>query len=129
MYAKEYLIKEKFSIEKLMMQLDKDQLENLEEKFLEHTGGITLEEFCRLMRECTPHKEPEKYDLIYGLIKLFKEIDINGDERLEWTEFTQYIIDEVMQNSSQIKVNGKEQKTDPFEGDKFNRYTQSQFRY
>jgi hypothetical protein len=37
---------------------------------------------------------------VYGLNKLFAEIDINGDEHMEWSEFTQYIIDAVIQNPS-----------------------------
>jgi hypothetical protein len=36
------------------------------------------------------HKEDsnEKYELVNGLIKLFQDIDINGDRRMEWSEFT-----------------------------------------
>ena len=41
----------------------------------------------------------EKYDLINGLCRLFAEIDINGDNHMEWTEFTQFIIDAVMETS------------------------------
>ena len=36
-------------------------------------------------------------DLVYGLAKLFNDIDINGDEHMEWSEFTQYIIDSVLE--------------------------------
>ena len=38
----------------------------------------------------------DKYDFVNGLIKLFHDIDINGDEEMEWKEFTQYIIDAVI---------------------------------
>ena len=34
---------------------------------------------------------------MYGLAKLFSDIDINGDEHMEWSEFTQYIIDSVLE--------------------------------
>ena len=47
----------------------------------------------------------EECDLVHGLSKLFSEIDINGDKRMEWSEFTQYVIDAVMQNT--IKKNSK----------------------
>ena len=35
----------------------------------------------------------EEVDLIFGIIKLFKDIDINGDGTMEWEEFTQYLIE------------------------------------
>jgi WD40 repeat protein len=35
-------------------------------------------------------------NLVYGLYKLFLEIDFNGDEKMQWEEFTQFIIDSVM---------------------------------
>ncbi len=57
------------------------------------------------MKAVVNHSEEDKFDLIYGLQSLFAEIDINGDEHMEWTEFTQYIIDAVIQNPS-LKGNG-----------------------
>jgi hypothetical protein len=33
--------------------------------------------------------------LLYGIFKLFSEIDINGDQQMEWSEFMQYMIDAV----------------------------------
>ena len=79
-----YVIMEKFATEKIMMNLDRDLLENLEEAFSEHPKGILLPNFIWLMKTHIPHKEHEKYDLVHGLCKLFKEIDINGDEHMEW---------------------------------------------
>ena len=43
--------------------------------------------------------EEEKYELIHGALKLFAEVDINGDHHMEWDEFMQYIIDAVMETS------------------------------
>jgi hypothetical protein len=37
--------------------------------------------------------------LVHGALKLFSEIDINGDAHMEWSEFMQYIIDAVVENS------------------------------
>ena len=31
--------------------------------------------------------------LVKNLIELFKQIDVNGDEQLEWEEFTGHIIE------------------------------------
>ena len=47
--------------------------------------------------EC--ENEEEKYELVHGALKLFSEIDINGDAHMEWSEFMQYIIDAVLENS------------------------------
>jgi len=46
--------------------------------------------------ECS---DDEKYELVHGALKLFSEIDINGDAHMEWSEFMQYIIDAVLENS------------------------------
>jgi len=51
------------------------------------------------------YKESDKLDLIHGLCKLFSEIDINDDKTMEWREFTQYVIDAVMQDN--IKADSK----------------------
>ena len=48
------------------------------------------------MKCAMTYSREEKYDLVLGLYQLFQEIDINGDEHMEWSEFTQYIIDIVM---------------------------------
>jgi hypothetical protein len=36
---------------------------------------------------------------VHGALKLFSEVDINGDRHMDWGEFMQYIIDAVMENS------------------------------
>ena len=41
-------------------------------------------------------KEDEKFEIVQGLAQLFSEVDINDDKHMEWSEFTQYIIDSVM---------------------------------
>ena len=52
----------------------------------------------RLMKCAMNYPAEDKYDLVHGLNKLFAEIDINGDAKMEWREFTQYVIDAVMQD-------------------------------
>ena len=79
-----------------MMLLDNDKLAALEEEFKEHPNGIELINFIFLMKSAINHSSKDKYDLVNGLIKLFQDIDINGDEHMEWSEFTQYIIDAVI---------------------------------
>lgn len=64
------------------------------------------------------HPPSEKYELVKGLIGLFNDIDINGDAQIEWSEFTQYIIDAVItqndlnSNFSDIKGKGQNNKQD-----------------
>lgn len=48
------------------------------------------------MKCAISHAPEDKYELVNGLIKLFQDIDINGDGHMEWAEFTQYIIDAVI---------------------------------
>ena len=88
--------------------LDKEKLEALEEEFAEHPEGLELDNFVWLMKSAMQHSEEEEYDLVHGLCKLFNEIDINGDQHMEWKEFTQYIIDAVMQN--QVAIDTKDDR-------------------
>lgn len=85
------------------MLLDNERLAALEDEFNEHPKGIQMANFVWLMECAINYPVEEKIDLVYGLIKLFKDIDINGDEHMEWSEFTQYIIDCVLED----KINPK----------------------
>jgi hypothetical protein len=40
------------------------------------------------MKSSMNYTEEEEYDLVHGLCKLFNEVDINGDRKMEWKEFT-----------------------------------------
>lgn len=93
----------KYSADKLMMLLDNERLAALEDEFNEHPEGIKVIDFIRLMESAITFPAEEKIDLIYGLMKLFHDIDINGDKHMEWSEFTQYIIDSVIEDGSSDK--------------------------
>lgn len=41
----------------------------------------------------------EYYDLIFGLMLMFLEIDINGDGTMEWTELMMFLLDRVNQRN------------------------------
>jgi Ca2+-binding EF-hand superfamily protein len=77
----------------LITLLDNDKLNMLEETFTKHEKGLSLIEFVRLMMQSILCMKDEEVDLIFGIIKLFKDIDINGDGTMEWEEFTQYLIE------------------------------------
>lgn len=100
--------KGKYSAERLMMMLDKERLEALEEEFNEHPDGIELHNFIWLMKCAMTVSPEEKADLVLGLYYLFQEIDINGDEHMEWSEFTQYIIDAVMGQQNKERAEDKD---------------------
>ncbi len=42
-----------------------------------------------------PETEEELYEFVSDLIKFFQAIDINGDGHMEWSEFTEYIIENI----------------------------------
>jgi hypothetical protein len=71
----------------------------------------------------------EKFDLVHGLNKLFAEIDINGDSKMEWREFTQYVIDAVMQDhvkaASVAKAPNQKELLDAAHSRKFMRFSES----
>lgn len=73
---------------RLMMMLDNEKLAALEEEFNEHANGIELPNFILLMKSAITHKYEDRFKLVNGLIKLFDDIDINGDKHMEWSEFT-----------------------------------------
>ena len=93
----------KYSADKLMMLLDNERLAALEDEFNEHPNGIKLIDFISLMESAITYPKEEKIDLIYGLMKLFHDIDFNGDKHMEWSEFTQYIIDSVIEDGGNDK--------------------------
>lgn len=80
----------------LMLMLDSRTLEALEEQWKKEPEGLTLDQFVWLMQCTLPHPPEMKRPLYDGLIQLFNDIDINGDQRLEWDEFTRYITDAVI---------------------------------
>jgi len=95
-------ITNKYTAEKLMTMLDKEKLAALEEEFETHPDGLEAKNFVWLMKCAMSYKPEEKYDLVHGLYKLFAEIDINGDCKMQWSEFTQYVIDAVMQDHVKV---------------------------
>ena len=76
-----------------MMRLSKDRLRRLNKVWEENEEGLNLAEFIKLMILEVPSVKQEKLEMINGLIRLFKQVDINGDQQMEWSEFVQYIID------------------------------------
>ena len=91
-----YLDPSKYDVSNLMMLLDKNKLKKLEEEFKHHPGGIKKLEFINIMLNELGNHYEDRINLVYGIYKLFLEIDFNGDGTMQWEEFTQFIIDTVM---------------------------------
>lgn len=91
-----------FTREHLMLKLDAHRLAALEDEWMKSEEGLSLKEFVWLMQLAIPHKPEDKLLLYLGFIRLFNDIDINGDGTLEWFEFTQYMTDAVI---TQKKLN------------------------
>lgn len=85
-----------------MTLLDQKKMEILESNFLDYARGIPFDRFIKLMRRVVCGDQVLSIDRVkliefyMGLKKLFEDIDINNDKMLEWSEFTQYMIDIVV---------------------------------
>eukprot|EP01022_Parablepharisma_sp_SALTPOND_P017929 TRINITY_DN2914_c0_g1_i1.p2 TRINITY_DN2914_c0_g1~~TRINITY_DN2914_c0_g1_i1.p2 ORF type:complete len:945 (-),score=108.06 TRINITY_DN2914_c0_g1_i1:6739-9573(-) len=82
----------------ILSMLEGNAYETLEEikKYFSKGGeeGLTIDQFVYIMLCNLQHstKEEEKR-LVLSLIDLFEQIDVNGDQHLEWKEFTNHIIE------------------------------------
>lgn len=100
---------DKYSPDKIMMKLDRDEVKAMRDEFDEFfPTGIELPNFLWLMKCAIDVPPEEQGELVLGSYQLFHEIDINGDEHMEWAEFTQYIIDAVMGQQQREKKDDRE---------------------
>ena len=76
-----------------MMLLSKDKLKRLESLWQDYPDGLNLSVFVQIILDSIECQVDQKYELLHGALKLFSEIDINGDQSMEWEEFMQYVID------------------------------------
>jgi len=54
--------------------------------------GLSLDQFIKVMLIHLPDTR-DKVGLVKNLIELFRQIDVNNDQSLEWDEFTGHIIE------------------------------------
>ena len=116
------LDRHKYDINAIMMLLDLNKINKLSKVFQEYKDGIEKLIFISKMKSelpCNLTDPMDETNLVYGLYKFFKEVDFNGDNQMQWNEFTQFIIDKV-EGDTEAKVN-------PKEGESINRlYTDKQ---
>jgi len=82
----------------ILSMLEGHAYETLDEikKYFNKGGeeGLTIDQFVYIMLCNLKHNtEEEKQRLTLSLIDLFEQIDVNGDQHLEWKEFTNHIIE------------------------------------
>ena len=53
---------------------------------------MSLQDFIKVMLHHLPETR-DRVGLVKNLIELFRQIDVNGDEQLDWDEFTGHIIE------------------------------------
>ena len=79
----------------ILSALNYKKLEKISEDFRNIKNvkkGLTLLEYLKVMLKHLPDIK-DKVGLVKNLIELFKQIDVNGDETLEWDEFSNHIIE------------------------------------
>ena len=102
------------TFEQLQKEEENDIMNHLDYRKLEKIYGdynlmggskneLDLKTFIAVMLHHLPTPENEVV-LVRNLIELFKEIDVNGDEDLEWVEFTNHIIDLGMVKKDRVFV-------------------------
>lgn len=68
----------------LLSHLDENRLTKLKNEFLNKPEGLLLNEFLEVMLSYLEYSKHEELKISMRLIDLFKEIDVNGDQHLEW---------------------------------------------
>ena len=83
----------KIDADTLLATLDNEKMPSLEKAFNRITNGIPVQRFVELVECAIVAEKTDRVDIIRGLIRLFEDIDINGDGNMEWSEFTQYVVE------------------------------------
>ena len=100
----------KYDINAIMMLLDLNKINNLHEFYKAHSNGIEKTLFINHLKNEIPislNDPMDETNLVYGLYKFFCEIDFNGDNHMQWEEFTQFIINTV-EGDNEAKVDENE---------------------
>ena len=78
----------------IMSYINKDKLNLINDAFNKLGMGLSLDQFLRIMLHFADiSTEQEKINYVEKLIDAFKQIDVNGDETLEWDEFSNFIVE------------------------------------
>ena len=103
---KKVLLKLNMTPTQIMMRLDKVRLKRAQNLFQSNKGaGLDMTEFVKLLLTEVTCDEDEKLELINGAIKIFSDVDINGDGIMSWNEFVHYIVNQVDQATVTPMIN------------------------
>ena len=83
-----YLDPTKYDVSSLMMLLDKIKLNKLEKEFKNHDNQLEKTQFIEILLNELGKDYEDRINLVYGIYKLFLEIDFNGDGTMQWEELT-----------------------------------------
>lgn len=74
-------------------------MERIKVEFDARNDAVDLYDFIKIMEDNLPNEFLEgpmahnRRELTSNLIDLFKEVDVNGDESMEWEEFTRFMVE------------------------------------
>ena len=57
---------------------------------MNYKRGLTISEFLSVLMKCLGEFITDSVDFSMQVVELFKQIDVNGDGRVQWHEFTRY---------------------------------------
>ncbi len=78
-----YLDHTKYDVSSIMMLLDKIKLNKLEKEFKDHEDGLEKLTFINIMLNELGKDYEDRINLVYGIYKLFLEVDFNGDGTMQ----------------------------------------------
>ena len=102
----------RYDVNTMMSLLDLNRINKLNDFYKDYPDGIEKVIFIEFLKKHLPcdYNDPmDETNLVYGLYKLFCEVDFNGDGHMQWEEFTQFIIDTV-EGDKDAKVDQSEDK-------------------
>ena len=74
-----------------------ENVAELQREFAKRPYGLTVEEFVKVMSVCLAGRMHsignDETAFACEMIELFKQVDVNGNGKMEWEEFTSYIVD------------------------------------
>ncbi len=77
----------------IMSHLNYRKLEEIKKEFMKNEEqGLSIEQFIKVMLVQLPELK-DHIGLCRNLIELFRQIDVNNDQSLEWNEFIAHIIE------------------------------------
>lgn len=76
----------------IMGHLNYRKLQKIKADFKQQDESLSLQDFIKVMLHHLPETR-DRVGLVKNLIELFRQIDVNGDEQLDWDEFTGHIIE------------------------------------